>query len=182
MIHECLAYNDTERPTFNHIIQALNAAMLEAAIPTGDKLARKFWMHFFSSKSGSLQESVPTIIFLEKFLRFTGISSRDPLAEVAKDFFDPEGRGAVTLEHFGRVVSLFGPLNEETVMLEEPISPVATRSKSPSVTTSSPNGRSSPVKRDSQGREGRRKVFVVLFCFCVIDDILWKRKMCCLCY
>jgi hypothetical protein len=58
--------------------------MLEAAIPNGDKLARKFWMHFFASKSGTLQESVPTIIFLEKFLRFTSLSSRDPLAEVAK--------------------------------------------------------------------------------------------------
>ena len=84
LIHECLAYNDTERPTFNHIIQALNSAMLEAAIPNGDKLARKFWMHFFASKSGTLQESVPTIIFLEKFLRFTSVSSRDPYTEVAK--------------------------------------------------------------------------------------------------
>lgn len=80
-------YNDTERPTFNHIIESLNTAMLEAAIPNGDKLARKFWMHFFASKSGTLQESVPTIIFLEKILRFTSLSSRDPLAEVAKVSF-----------------------------------------------------------------------------------------------
>ncbi len=71
--------------------------MLDAAIPTGDKMARRFWTHHFSSKSGALQESVPTIIFLEKFLRFSGVSSRDPLSEVAKDYFDPEGRGAVTL-------------------------------------------------------------------------------------
>lgn len=158
LIHECLAYNDTERPTFNHIIQALNAAMLEAAIPTGDKLARKFWMHFFSSKSGQLQESVPTIIFLEKFLRFTGISSRDPLTEIAKDYFDPEGRGVVTLEHFGRIVSLFGPLNEETVMLDEPLSPVASRSKTPPPKPSSASsGRSSPVKRESQKTPTKRK-------------------------
>ena len=168
LIHECLAYNDTERPTFNHIIQALNTAMLEAAIPNGDKLARKFWMHFFASKSGTLQESVPTIIFLEKFLRFTSVSSRDPLTEVAKDFFDPEGRGAVTLEHFGRVISLFGPLSEDAPIAigggpggasggaigggvgggvgggagggEETVSPSVSRSKTPT------SGRSSPVK------------------------------------
>ncbi len=139
LIHECLAYNDTERPTFNHIIQALNGAMLEAAIPNGDKLARKFWMHFFASKSGTLQESVPTIIFLEKFLRFTSVSSRDPFTEVAKDFFDPEGKGAVTLEHFGRIISLFGPLCEESGP-EELSSPSLGRSKTPT------SGRSSPVK------------------------------------
>lgn len=154
LIHECLAYNDTERPTFNHVIEALNTSMLEAAIPTGDKLARKFWMHFFSAKSGSLQESVPTIIFMEKFLRFTGTSSRDPVCEVAKDFFDPEGRGSVTLEHFGRVVSLFGPLNEEPISSDEssggtPSSPASGRSKTPS-------GRSSPGGKKRRVRVSNR--------------------------
>ncbi len=150
LIHECLAYNDTERPTFSHIIQALNAAMLEAAIPNGDKLARKFWMHFFASKSGTLQESVPTIIFLEKFLRFTSVSSRDPLTEVAKDFFDPEGKGAVPLEHFGRVISLFGPLCEESVT-EDTSSPSLGRSKTPT------SGRSSPVKATADKGSARAR-------------------------
>jgi hypothetical protein len=56
----------------------------------------------------------------------------------SKDFFDPEGRGSVTLEHFGRVISLFGPLSEEVV--DETGSPSVGRSKTPT------SGRSSPVK------------------------------------
>ena len=162
LIHECLAYNDTERPTFNHVIEALNQAMLDAAIPNGDKLARKFWMHFFAAKSGTLQESVPTIIFLEKFLRFTGVSSRHPMTEVAKDFFDPEHRGAVTLEHFGRIISLFGPLVEDRDLPENGSVSGGGNSSGGQEVSPSPSpsrhagGRASPSKKESSSSSSSR--------------------------
>eukprot|EP01091_Cochliopodium_minus_P015519 TRINITY_DN5554_c0_g1_i1.p1 TRINITY_DN5554_c0_g1~~TRINITY_DN5554_c0_g1_i1.p1 ORF type:complete len:560 (+),score=109.56 TRINITY_DN5554_c0_g1_i1:51-1730(+) len=116
LVELCWHAEPEKRPQFSEILESFNTILVDTSI--FEEKTRKFWTENFvvrSKKGNKVRRVVEFTQFIRRFCKLIGITSlttRDALYHALEYLFAAKGTKQVLLEHFGKVIGHYGPVEK----------------------------------------------------------------------